>query len=741
MKSSALLYRVVATVSFALGVLGSFGGQTAAYDLPWFMIFTATLASVHGFSWGFLAAGLSALALGLISGFSAMDGLLLLLSAGIAHRVGESLRQAHRRARALAKSHRFIAEALRALSGVEHRQDLLKSLPERLSSLGEGGHIGVWVPQEEGFRCLSSLPPLELQKIPLHGVVGRALREGKPQYLPDVRQDPSYIAALGFSIQTELALPLFERGEGVAVLNLERSRPFLNEEVEGLIRFAEAVSLQLDRLADLESRRLITELAVGLQRAHTLDEAAEMALALLLKALELEAGVIWRAQGARMEPLAYQGVSDSGLLRVLQEGLPYGQGLAWEAYRTGNPHYTQTYSENPQGVAVLRDMGWRTLVVHPVPTSGSERSRIVLVVGEKAQRPWRKAEQELLSLFCRTLGVGFERLVEGARHEAMNRLMQELLDKPFDEACQRVLQEAIQQVPGSEAGSLLVLEEGQYRYKAAVGYDFKALQALGLSPQMVQRWYGLGEERAHRGEPRLVSAENLIRQSAPPEIAQAVGEIRANLCLPMAYRGEVLAYLNLDNLHDPRALAEDSLRAAHFFATPIATLLHERRTRRLLEEAAFTDALTGLPNRRAFDRTLPEELERAARYAYPLSLALLDLSGFKAINDRLGHASGDRALITVAQALERERRSGDYLFRWGGDEFAAIFPHTPKEEAYTVALRYAQAIEGIRFGELGLGVNIGLATYPQDGTTPDALLTAADTRMYQAKASGTVVSL
>jgi FOG: GGDEF domain len=213
-------------------------------------------------------------------------------------------------------------------------------------------------------------------------------------------------------------------------------------------------------------------------------------------------------------------------------------------------------------------------------------------------------------------------------------------------------------------------------------------------------------------------------------------EIQANLCLPIPYQGQVLAYLNLDNLHDPRAFGEDSLEAARFFATPLAALLHEARTRRLLEEAALTDPLTGLPNRRAFERLFLEELKRAERHGYPLSLAVLDLKGFKAINDRLDHAAGDLALLQVAQALSKERRNGDRVFRWGGDEFAALFPHTGKEGAIRAAFRYARAIEGICLEGLCLKVNIGLATYPEDGTTTDELLSAADTRMYQAKAQG-----
>lgn len=216
-------------------------------------------------------------------------------------------------------------------------------------------------------------------------------------------------------------------------------------------------------------------------------------------------------------------------------------------------------------------------------------------------------------------------------------------------------------------------------------------------------------------------------------------EIQANLCLPIPHKGQVLAYLNLDNLHDPRAFGEDSLRAARFFAAPLATLLHESQTRKLLEEAALTDPLTGLPNRRTFEQAFLEELKRAERYGYPLSLAVLDLTGFKKLNDRLGHAVGDLALRRVAEALLGERRNGDKIFRWGGDEFAALFPHTGKEGAIKAAFRYAKAIGKLCFDGLCLGVNIGLATFPEDGKTADELLSAADNRMYQAKAQGVAV--
>ncbi|WP_105317659.1 diguanylate cyclase [Thermus tenuipuniceus] len=743
-----LPYPVIALGSILLGLLAGYLGYTDPYILPWFMIFTAATASVYGLGWGLLAVGVSTFLLLPFPGFHIAAAALLLLSAWLAHGIGESLRRAHRRAKALAKSQRYLAEALEALPQAPNREDLLRGLPQRLAALGEGGHVGVWVPTTQGFRLLESIPPLPLKEVPASGVMGRAFREGRPVYVSDVGKEPNHIPAPGLNARAELALPLKERGEAVAVLNLERGKPFAPEEVEGLTRFAQAVSLQLDRLADLEERKLIADLSERLQSASTLEEAGAKALALLLASLGLPSGTLWEARGGRMEALAYHGVEEPTLLQVLREGLPYGVGLVWQVYETRSPVFTARYAEESRVVPALKALGWRTFAALPVPSLGAPRSRRVLVVGQKEERLWRKAEVERLLLFCRTLGLGLERLEEKSRHQAVNELFLNLLQKPPEDLYQPLLEEAIRQVPGAEAGSLLVLEEGHYRYKATLGYDLEGLRKVAFTLEDQLRWYGQGKERGLRGEPRILSAKErdiakISHETAPAEVIDTAGkarEIRANLCLPIPYKGEVLAYLNLDNLHDPLAFGEDSLEAARFFAAPLATLLHESRTRKLLEEAALTDPLTGLANRRAFDRFFQEELKRAERYGYPLSLAVLDLKGFKQVNDRLGHAVGDLALLKVAEALEKERRNGDRLFRWGGDEFAAIFPHTPKQGAIAAAFRYAQAIQGLCFEGLCLGVNIGVATYPEDGTTLDALLSAADTRMYEAKRRGQVVA-
>jgi diguanylate cyclase (GGDEF)-like protein len=112
-----------------------------------------------------------------------------------------------------------------------------------------------------------------------------------------------------------------------------------------------------------------------------------------------------------------------------------------------------------------------------------------------------------------------------------------------------------------------------------------------------------------------------------------------------------------------------------------------RRQSARLEELALTDALTGLPNRRAWEQRLPGELARAARDGSPLCLALLDLDHFKAFNDRHGHPAGDALLRDAAAAWSRELRAGDLLARYGGEEFVLVLPNCAAHEAEAIAER------------------------------------------------------
>ena len=173
--------------------------------------------------------------------------------------------------------------------------------------------------------------------------------------------------------------------------------------------------------------------------------------------------------------------------------------------------------------------------------------------------------------------------------------------------------------------------------------------------------------------------------------------------------------------------------------------------RKVLEEKlsalATTDDLTGLWNRRAFDKALRREWQRISRMESDLSLLLLDLDHFKSLNDQYGHQLGDECLAAVASTISDTVRATDVVCRWGGDEVAIIFPATDQAGALKAAEKIRSAIEALRFRSrensdecVSLTASIGVATaLPEpDGiiTAPQHLLLAADRAMYKAKRDG-----
>ncbi|BCP65902.1 hypothetical protein TthHB5008_08100 [Thermus thermophilus] len=149
---------------------------------------------------------------------------------------------------------------------------------------------------------------------------------------------------------------------------------------------------------------------------------------------------------------------------------------------------------------------------------------------------------------------------------------------------------------------------------------------------------------------------------------------------------------------------------------------------RFWRERALTCPLTGLPNRRALEMALEREAARVERGGPPFALVLLDLDGFKRVNDEGGHREGDRYLRRVARALVSGVRRGDLVARWGGDEFAVLLPGTGEKEAVEVAERL-----GRRLQEEGVSASLGVAVYAGD---LEDLFLRADQALYRAKALG-----
>jgi diguanylate cyclase (GGDEF)-like protein/PAS domain S-box-containing protein len=167
----------------------------------------------------------------------------------------------------------------------------------------------------------------------------------------------------------------------------------------------------------------------------------------------------------------------------------------------------------------------------------------------------------------------------------------------------------------------------------------------------------------------------------------------------------------------------------------------ERRIIRNLSHLSITDTLTGLLNRRGLNDILRHEIERAGRYHADLSLILCDVDRLKAINDTFGHAAGDLALQTVAEALRSSLRKADVLGRYGGDEFMVILPETSTSGAWSLAEKIRVAVQELDIDLPGnnrvrLSLSLGVAGCRTTADNIDAIVSLADTALYASKQEG-----
>jgi len=158
-----------------------------------------------------------------------------------------------------------------------------------------------------------------------------------------------------------------------------------------------------------------------------------------------------------------------------------------------------------------------------------------------------------------------------------------------------------------------------------------------------------------------------------------------------------------------------------------------------LKKLATHDDLTGLFNHRYFQQRILLEIDRAQRYPESFSILFIDLDDFKCYNDTNGHLEGDRLLKDLSALFLRGFRKTDVVARYGGDEFVVILPETPKNHARRIAAKLHRRVAGYPFANCDrmpgecITISIGLATYPEDGTSADTLMHHADQMLYDGK--------
>jgi diguanylate cyclase (GGDEF)-like protein len=290
----------------------------------------------------------------------------------------------------------------------------------------------------------------------------------------------------------------------------------------------------------------------------------------------------------------------------------------------------------------------------------------------------------------------------------------------LDELLQKITDNAQAAVRGKEFALLVADEDGTIACRSSSGLPVATTRALEL-------WFAA--RRGRRGESEVIDDMRLVPALAPAvhEESMPLGSLS---CAPLVYRGRVLGAL-VALAAAPHSFLPRDVDLLRSYAVQVAIALANARMFEAQERLAARDPLTGLFNRREFDAGVTREIERCKRHGRGWTLVLLDLDGFKHVNDAHGHSAGDGALREAATALSGACRASDLAFRIGGDEFALVLPETPDRAAATaVAERACQGVTG----GFGLSASYGIAVWPDDGLDRDTLLNIADRRLYEMKA-------
>jgi diguanylate cyclase (GGDEF)-like protein len=225
-----------------------------------------------------------------------------------------------------------------------------------------------------------------------------------------------------------------------------------------------------------------------------------------------------------------------------------------------------------------------------------------------------------------------------------------------------------------------------------------------------------------------------------PEIAHLDSthqwDYRAALSLPLLAEGNLVGAVALYSV-ELASYGEEHLRLLETISKIAADAIGKAKQHAEAEHSALTDPMTGLPNARSLRQQFEKEAARALRDGSTFQVLMLDLDGFKQVNDTFGHKAGDMMLAGIAKAISGQLRDYDFLARYAGDEFVAIIPNTTTADVFDLCRRIEAAVKefSLKVGdrEARVGVSIGSAGFPHAGDSFDQLLISADKKMYLKK--------
>jgi diguanylate cyclase (GGDEF)-like protein len=291
-----------------------------------------------------------------------------------------------------------------------------------------------------------------------------------------------------------------------------------------------------------------------------------------------------------------------------------------------------------------------------------------------------------------------------------------------------VVAEAMRLVKNARAAHIFLYSYGKLTFGASLNSE-----GIKNRPLALPRMDGLTYFVANSGEKLIVediANHPLYKNSTENWIGSIIG-------IPLKFNNSIVGVMNLSR-SKTGGFTRAELRLLGLLSDQAAVAISNASLHKMVAEQANTDSLTGLPNRRALEDRLQEEIRYAKRMKSEFSVVMMDLDGFKAVNDLFGHVIGDEVLHSVFTYLAENVRPTDFLARYGGDELTLLMRDSGLEIATTVTNKLVELMKKYSFPfpenkKAELGITAGIAVYPIHAENAGDLLRAADASLYQGK--------
>jgi diguanylate cyclase (GGDEF)-like protein/excisionase family DNA binding protein len=667
-----------------------------------------------------------------------------------AHGRAEEITHLRHRAEALRRVASDIGSRLdleQILAGlVDHAMVLFEGDGAAVFLQGPGGHLTA-----EISRGLSSEYLGKIREVRPGSLSSAAMDARRPLFSVGYRDDPRAASIRAAIVQegfdTLCTAPLIEAGRVVGLLNIYHDLPHAWSDAE--LETMEALAMQAgvairaaqdyERMANWAAQlQSIQQLGARLNRLSNVTEIGQAIATELRQLIDYHNARVYRLVGQELIPVAMQGQVGEYVdetpdqLRVtLGEGITGWVAANRIAQNLGDAAADPRASTIP---GTEDDLDESMLLA---PMLFDDQVLGVLVLSKLGLNRFSDDDLRLLVIYASFAAQAM------ANADTTERLRHQSLALERQLRSQRELLQITESLL-TTLDARAVLDSITERLGRLIACDNVAIEVVDPATGLLTPMTARGVHEAFFMEPwgpgETGVATWVVEHDEPVYIRDERDDPRVNhrddgpnegslIVIPLRSRGGAIGVLTIERLGIGNTFSFDEFELVQLFAAQVSIALQNAEVFQAVQVRARTDGLTGLLNHATFE----EWLERIVKEGAPFSLIMLDLDDFRGVNNSRGHQAGDDLLRSIASGLVHAGRDTDLVFRYGGDEFAFLLPHTDGTGALLAAERARQAVRGT---DGAVSASVGVATFPKDGITPAEILLAADRACFVAKRHG-----